>query len=177
MLGFLRRNLRIASKTQAYEAMVRPHLGMPGEGCPLCLTVGCSVFAMLHELSWKTLAWRRERARLCMMVVHGLVDIPWLQNKVRLQTHCPQEDLLEICIHIYMLVNFRNIYYILDIQLFMENCWVRKFADQKKRSYRSQKDRKVWKVIVLEVVTRQTDERHDDNRHQPKFGNGLKSAI
>ena len=44
-----------------------------------------SVSAMLNELSWESLARRRERARLCMMykVVHGLVDIPWLHlNKV-----------------------------------------------------------------------------------------------
>ena len=43
-----------------------------------------SVLTMLHELSWESLARRRERARLCMIykVVHGLVDIPWLQNKV-----------------------------------------------------------------------------------------------
>ena len=43
-----------------------------------------SVSEMLNELSWESLARRRERARLCMMykVVHGLVDIPWLQNKV-----------------------------------------------------------------------------------------------
>ena len=43
-----------------------------------------SVSAMLHEVSWESLAQRRERARLCMIykVVHGLVDIPWLQSKV-----------------------------------------------------------------------------------------------
>ena len=43
-----------------------------------------SVSTMLDELSWEYLAGRRERARLCMIykVVHGLVDIPWLQNKV-----------------------------------------------------------------------------------------------
>ena len=43
-----------------------------------------SVSAMLHELSWESFARRRERARLCMIykVVHGLVDTPWLQNKV-----------------------------------------------------------------------------------------------
>ena len=43
-----------------------------------------SVSAILHELSWESLARLRKRARLCMIykVVHGLVDIPWLRNKV-----------------------------------------------------------------------------------------------
>ena len=47
-----------------------------------------SVSEMLNELSWESLARRRERARLCMnyKVVHDLVDIPWLQNKVLIPT-------------------------------------------------------------------------------------------
>ena len=40
--------------------------------------------AMLNELSWKSLARQRDIARLCKMykAVHGLMEIPWLQNKV-----------------------------------------------------------------------------------------------
>ena len=109
VLGLLRRNLRIASKavkTQAYKALVRPHLEYV---CTVwdphtqvnvrrldsvqrrAVRYVCnhwhntsSVSEMLNELSWESLARRRERARLCMMykVVHGLVDIPWLQNTV-----------------------------------------------------------------------------------------------
>ena len=104
VLGLLRKNLRIASKavkTQAYEALVRPHLEY---ACTVWdphthLNVRrldsvqrraaryyvcnrwhntSSVSTMLHELSWKSLPRRRERARLRMIykVVHGLVDIP-----------------------------------------------------------------------------------------------------
>ena len=98
VLGLLRRNLMRALKavkTQAYEALVRPHLeyactvwdphtqlnvrrldsGLPG----MCVYNGwhntSSVSIMLHELSWESLARRKERARLCMIykVVHGLV--------------------------------------------------------------------------------------------------------
>ena len=109
MLGLLRRNLRIASKavkTQAYEALVRPHLEYActvwdprtqvnvkrlDSGKRRSARYVCnrghntsSVSAMLHELSWESLVRRRERARLCMIskVVHGLVELPWLQNKV-----------------------------------------------------------------------------------------------
>ena len=91
----------------AYEALVRPHLE---NACTLwdphtqvnvrrldsvqrrAARYVCnhwhstsSVSTMLHELSWESLARRRERARLYMInkVVHGLVDIPWLQNKVQ----------------------------------------------------------------------------------------------
>ena len=109
VLELLRRNLRIALKavkTQAYEALVRPHLEY---ACMVwdphtevnvrrlasvqmrAARYVCnrwhntsSVSTMLHELSRESLARRRERARLCMIykVVHGLVDIPWLQNKI-----------------------------------------------------------------------------------------------
>ena len=109
VLGLLRRNLRIASKavkTQAYEALVRLHLEYACTVWDPHTQVNVrrlesvqrrvaryvcnrwhntsSVSTMLHELSWESLARRRERARLCMIckVVHGLVDIPWLQNKV-----------------------------------------------------------------------------------------------
>ena len=109
VLGLLRRNLRTASKamkTQAYEALVRPHLEYTCTVwdphtqvkvrrldsvqrraaryvCNLWHNTS-SVSVMLKELSWESLARRRERARLCMIrkVVHDLVDIPWLQNKV-----------------------------------------------------------------------------------------------
>ena len=113
MLGLLRSNLRIAYKavkTQAYEALVRPHLEY---ACTVwdthtqvnirrldsvqrraaryvcnCWHNTSSVSEMLNELSWGSLARRREQARLCMIykVVHGLVDIPWLQNKVLIPT-------------------------------------------------------------------------------------------
>ena len=108
MLGLLRRNPRIASKavkTQAYEALVRTHLEYACTVWDPYTQVNVrrldsvqrraarhvcnrwhhtsSVSAMLHKLSWESLARRRERARLCMIykAVHGLVDIPWL-NKV-----------------------------------------------------------------------------------------------
>ena len=109
VLGLLRRNLRIASKavkTQACEALVRTHLEYvctvwdphtqvnvrrldsvqrkaARYVCNRCY-ITSSVSEMLNELSWESLARRRERARVCMIykVVHGLVDIPWLQNKV-----------------------------------------------------------------------------------------------
>ena len=117
VLGLLGRNLRIVSKavkTQAYEVLVRPHLEY---ACTVwdphtqvsvrrldsvqrrAARYVCnrwhntsSVSAMLNELSWESLARRRERARLCMMykVVHGLVDIPWLQYKVGLLIPNPQ---------------------------------------------------------------------------------------
>ena len=109
VLGLLRRNLRIASKavkTQAYEALVGPHLEYActvwdphtqvnvrrldsvqrRAACYVCNRGHntSSASEMLNKLSWEFLARRKERARLCMMykVVHGLVDIPWLQNKV-----------------------------------------------------------------------------------------------
>ena len=93
-------------KTQAYEALVRPHLEYACTVWDPHTQVNVkrldsvqrraayyvcnrwhntsSVSAMLNELSWESLARRTERARLCMMyeVVHGLVDIPWIQNKV-----------------------------------------------------------------------------------------------
>ena len=104
VLGLLRRSLRIASiavKTQAYEALVRPHLEYACTVWDLhtCVLVNVrkldsvqrraaryvcnrwhntsSVSTMLHELSWESLARQRERARLCIIykVVHGLVDI------------------------------------------------------------------------------------------------------
>ena len=98
-----------AVKTQAYEALVVPHLEY---ACTVwdphtqlnvrrldsvqrraaryvCnrwhnISMISSVSTMLHELRWEYLARRREKARSCMIykVVHGLVDIPWLQNKV-----------------------------------------------------------------------------------------------
>ena len=116
-------NLRIALKavkTQAYEALFKPHLESActvwdphtqvnvrridcvqrRAACYVCNRWHntSSVSAMLNELSWESLARQRERARLCMMykVVHGLVDIPWLQNKVLIPTPPPpsaQEDL------------------------------------------------------------------------------------
>ena len=54
-----------------------------------------SVSAMLNELSWESLARRKKRARLCIMyiVIHGLVDIPWLQNKVLIPAPSAQENL------------------------------------------------------------------------------------
>ena len=109
VLGLLRRNLRIASiavKTQAYEAMVRPHLVYACKVWDPHTHVNVrrldsvqrraaryvcnswhntsNVSTMLHELSRESLARRRERARLCMIykVVHGLVDIPWMQKMV-----------------------------------------------------------------------------------------------
>ena len=106
VLGLLRRNLRIASKAVKTQALVRPHLEYACTVWDRHTQVNVrridyvqrraaryvcnrwhntsSVSTMLHELSWESLARRRERARLCMIykVVHGLVDIPWLQNKV-----------------------------------------------------------------------------------------------
>ena len=41
-----------------------------------------SMSAMLHELSWESLARQRQRASMIYKVVHGLVDIPWLRKKV-----------------------------------------------------------------------------------------------
>ena len=109
VLGLLRRNLRIASKavkTQAYETLVilyleyactvwDPHTQVNVRRLDSAQRRAAryvcnrwhntsSVSEMQNELSWESLASRRERARLCMMykVVHGLVDITWLQSKV-----------------------------------------------------------------------------------------------
>ena len=104
ILGLLRRNLRVGSKTiktRAYEALVRPHLEYACTVWDPHTQVNIkrldmvqrrasryvcnrwhntsSVSDMLNELGWESLARRREKARLCMFykVVHGLVEIPW----------------------------------------------------------------------------------------------------
>ena len=126
VLGFLKRNLRIASKavkTQAYDTLVRPHLEYACTVWDPYTQVNLrrldsvqrraaryvcnrwhntsSVSVMLNELSWESLARRGERARLCMIykVVHGLVYIPWLQNKVLTPNPQCTISLLEICTH------------------------------------------------------------------------------
>ena len=70
--------------------------GLPAIMCNVRWHNTSSVPAMLDVLSWQSLARRRERARLCILykIVHGLVDIPLLQNKVGpyglLTPQCPR---------------------------------------------------------------------------------------
>ena len=104
ILGLLRRNLRIAStpvKTQAYQALVRPHLEYASTVwdphtkdnihkldmvqrraaryvCNRWHNTS-SVSEMLGGLGWDSLAVRRENARLCIMyrVVHSPALTSW----------------------------------------------------------------------------------------------------
>ena len=103
MLGFVRRNLKVANrntKSNAYYTLIRPHL----EYCCTiwsphtdeeikrletiqrqCARYVCnqydrtaSVTALLKDLSWDTLASRRTKTQLTLLfkIVHGIVDIP-----------------------------------------------------------------------------------------------------
>ncbi len=107
ILALLRRNLKIASqpvKTQAYQALVRPHLEYASTVWDPHTQVNIkklemvqrraaryvcnrwhntsSVSAMLGDLGWESLALRRQNARLCMMykITHGPALASWLQH-------------------------------------------------------------------------------------------------
>ena len=105
-LGLIRRNLRIASqtvKTQAYQALVRPHLEYASSVWDPYTQANIrklemvqrraaryvcnrwhntsSVSEMLNNLGWESLATRRRHARLCMMykIMQGTAVVPFQQ--------------------------------------------------------------------------------------------------
>jgi hypothetical protein len=83
ILGLIRRNLRIGSKTiktQAYQALVRPHLEYASTVWDPHTQANIKRLEMvqLGQLDWESLAIRRRNARLCMMfkMTHGLAMVP-----------------------------------------------------------------------------------------------------